>query len=248
MEIVQSCKYVHPDLGVVKVKVCANSRSIRARWVGPEVHITIPRHCPTTDYDRFINDFSQRIKEIKPKSRFYAGQIIDGNYADFEIRLSDNAAKDLSLDVITDNPLRGKQANYIINIRRGVLDTFGFDSPTLESAINKAILRCAIQATGKYILPRARKLAAEVKREPLGWDVRDSRTRLGCCSSNGIITLSPRLIFLPLHLADSVIYHELAHLSEMNHSAAFHAICNAYSNGHEEEYRAAIKEFKFPVF
>ena len=77
--------------------------------------------------------------------------------------------------------------------------------------------------------------------------MKHSRTRLGCCSSKGVITLSPRLIFLPLELADAVIYHELAHLSEMNHSEAFHRICNAYCGGREAQYRAAIRAFAFPI-
>lgn len=34
----------------------------------------------------------------------------------------------------------------------------------------------------------------------------------------------------------------------MNHSAAFHMICDSYCGGREDEYRAAVKAFDFPVF
>ena len=105
----------------------------------------------------------------------------------------------------------------------------------------------ARHATSALIVPRARELAASVERMPLGWDVKEARTRLGCCSSRGIITLSPRLIFLPQELADFVIYHELAHLSEMNHSEAFHEICNRYCGGREAELSRRVRVFKFPV-
>ncbi len=107
---------------------------------------------------------------------------------------------------------------------------------------------CAAKACADFLIPHARELASHIERFPLGWDIKDSRTRLGCCSSRGIITLSPRLIFLPTHLADYIIYHELAHLSEMNHSAAFHEVCDSYCDGKEEQYRAEVKAFKFPVF
>lgn len=48
-----------------------------------------------------------------------------------------------------------------------------------------------------------------------------ARTRWGSCSHHGGIRLNWRLIHLPLHLIDYVVAHEMAHLIEMNHSAAF---------------------------
>ncbi len=248
MMIVQSCKYKHPEIGTINVRVNANAQSIRARWIGPEVHITIPRNCPSDQYDRFIDEFGRKIKDLKPSSRYYAGQLIDGNFADFEIVVADDCDKDISCRRESVNPRRGKKCNYTVLVRRGILDAFSFSSPTLENHINRMLLRCAMQATADYLLPRARELAAEVGRAPLGWDVKDSKTRLGCCSSGGIITISPRLIFLPQHLSDSGLYHELAHLSEMNHSAAFHELCNSYCKGREGEWRRELKAFKFPVF
>ena len=251
MQIVKSCTYTHPGIGPIHVRVNANARSIRARWVGPEVHITIPQGLPVDSYDRFIDDFGARIISAKPRSRFYPGQIIDGNYVDFEIRLSATAAVPGTYlsELNGDDAVRGKHRNYIINIATshdGLCPDFS--SPRIETALNKLLIATATKATADYIVPRARKLAAQIDRYPLGWDIKDSRTRLGCCSSNGIITLSPRLIFLPLDLADYIIYHELAHLSEMNHSASVHQLCDAYCNGREAEYQSRVRAFKFPVF
>jgi len=49
----------------------------------------------------------------------------------------------------------------------------------------------------------------------------DARTRWGSCNTRGVIHLNWRLIQMPLHLVDYVVTHELSHLIEMNHSAAF---------------------------
>lgn len=249
MQIVRSCRYTHPDIGPITVRVNANSRHVRARWVGPEVLITIPRNYPAENYEQFLRDFADKIMSHKPQARFYDGQIIDGNYADFEIRVSDSRITHGSyLKRIDTNPLRGKERNYIINIGPGVLDRMALTDPRAQNIINKLLIHCAISATGDFLVPRARRMAAAIERSPLGWNVKDSRTRLGSCSSNGIITLSPRLIFLPFDLADYIIFHELAHLSEMNHSAAFHQVCDTYCNGLESELRARVKAFDFPVF
>lgn len=58
------------------------------------------------------------------------------------------------------------------------------------------------------VKPRAVKLSA-------------ARSQWGSCSVAGVVRLNWQLIKLPLGLIDYVVVHELAHLREMNHSAAF---------------------------
>ena len=54
--------------------------------------------------------------------------------------------------------------------------------------------------------------------------VRDTRSRWGSCSSSGALMYSWRLIMAPDAVSDYVAAHEVAHLVEMNHSAAFWAV------------------------
>jgi len=48
-----------------------------------------------------------------------------------------------------------------------------------------------------------------------------AKTQWGLCTEHGTVTLNLQLIKLPLRLIDYVVVHELSHMREMNHSAAF---------------------------
>ncbi len=48
-----------------------------------------------------------------------------------------------------------------------------------------------------------------------------ARTQWGSCTVRGTVLLNWQLIKMPLYLINYVVVHELAHLVEMNHSAAF---------------------------
>ena len=51
--------------------------------------------------------------------------------------------------------------------------------------------------------------------------VRNQRSRWGSCSAGGTISLNWRLVQTPDFVRDYIIYHELMHLKEMNHSNRF---------------------------
>ncbi|MDP1679279.1 MAG: SprT family zinc-dependent metalloprotease [Candidatus Nitrotoga sp.] len=65
-----------------------------------------------------------------------------------------------------------------------------------------------------------------------------ARTQWGSCTTRGDVRLNWQLIKMPLHLIDYVVVHELAHLIEMNHSAAFWQVveiaCSDYAKRRRE--------------
>lgn len=68
---------------------------------------------------------------------------------------------------------------------------------------------------------RTWELAAETGVDVKQVTVRNQRSRWGSCSASGTISLNWRLIQTPDTVRDYIIYHELMHLREMNHSARF---------------------------
>lgn len=89
-------------------------------------------------------------------------------------------------------------------------------------------LRPALEAhfarRAKIELPaRTWELAAVTGVDVKQVTVRNQRSRWGSCSAGGTISLNWRLVQTPDSVRDYIIYHELMHLREMNHSDRFWA-------------------------
>jgi hypothetical protein len=79
--------------------------------------------------------------------------------------------------------------------------------------------------------PRARRLAAQIGRDVVRVNVRDTKSRWGSCSGQGSLSFSWRLIFAPEPVLDYVVAHEVAHLAEMNHGPRFWALVESLTPG-----------------
>lgn len=71
--------------------------------------------------------------------------------------------------------------------------------------------------------------------------LRDTRSRWGSCAHDGALMFSWRLIMAPPQVLDYVAAHEVAHLVEMNHSAAFWAVVGRLYPGWQRQ-RAWLHE------
>ena len=74
----------------------------------------------------------------------------------------------------------------------------------------------------------------------------NAATRWGSASADGSIRLNWRLIHFRLPVIDYVVAHELAHLREMNHSAAFWDVVRSVVPDYER-MRTTLKDVPVPV-
>lgn len=72
--------------------------------------------------------------------------------------------------------------------------------------------------------------------------VRDQRSRWGSCSERGALSFNWRLVLLPVELHDYIIWHELAHLTHLNHSARYWRLLGSYDPDYEA-HDAGITEW-----
>lgn len=237
--------YSHPDFGEVVVHTRANSRTLRAFWRDSSLVVSIPSRCSTPDLTHFLESARDRLLQARV-TRFSMNQIIDAGECDISIVPgAPSQSEPLRISLNRRNPRRTKRLNFSVSLKPDMAARIA--DTAVQKALNRAVKSCAVAAAREFIIPLAAKCAAEVGRYPGMWTVKDSVRALGRCNTQGVIQLSPRLVFLPAELRRFVIFHELAHLSEMNHSDAFHELCDRYVGGRERELDRRLKAFRFPI-
>jgi predicted metal-dependent hydrolase len=77
------------------------------------------------------------------------------------------------------------------------------------------------QQARKVIIPRVQHYARISGATYRSISIQTAETRWGSCSSEKSLNFNWKLVMAPLEVIDYVVCHELAHLTELNHSAAF---------------------------
>ena len=127
-------------------------------------------------------------------------------------------ASGLELGAASLRPYAGESARPQVCLAADV-----FRVPALEGDL-RPTLEAHFLRRGKVELPaRTWELSAVTRVDVKQVTVRNQRSRWGSCSAGGTISLNWRLVQTPEFVRDYIIYHELMHLREMNHSARFWA-------------------------
>ncbi|PJC36843.1 hypothetical protein CO046_03585 [Candidatus Peregrinibacteria bacterium CG_4_9_14_0_2_um_filter_53_11] len=71
--------------------------------------------------------------------------------------------------------------------------------------------------------------------------IKNTSSRWGSCSAKGNLNFNYRIAFLPRHLAEYIVVHELCHLKELNHSKRFWE-CVAETIPHYDLCRAELRK------
>ena len=70
------------------------------------------------------------------------------------------------------------------------------------------------------------------------------KSKWGSCDSECHIKFNWKMIMLAPQLIDFIIYHELSHLKELNHSKQFYAVLSNFLPNHRK-YRNLLKSYSF---
>jgi hypothetical protein len=113
-----------------------------------------------------------------------------------------------------------------------------------DQAVERALRQRARGVFEEVCAYYARRLGKPIARLRVG----DAGTRWGSCTSQGVITLSWRLILAPPDVADYVCAHEVAHLEHPNHSAAFWACTRQLMEADPAPHRAWLRNHGHTLF
>jgi len=194
---------------------CLIKRSTRSKRINLKVSepqkviLTIPRWSSVAGGKKFlaqqkdwVREKSLQLPKPKPLSEYFReGQSI----------WLDEAARKVKWSVEEDRKRTTKkiEPEYI---------SFSFP-PVID--LEAEVLKECIRLAQIYLPLRLSLCEQQVKKRPLKCRVGNQRSRWGSCSVKGTVSLNWRILLLPFHLGEYIIYHELAHLEHMNHSSRF---------------------------
>lgn len=200
----------------ITIKRIKTARHIRLRvFEDGRVILTAPLRAPQQLVDNFLAEHQEWLKE----------------------KIAVSATKQQTLTTQRDRLfLRGTEYDFRLAVsatkRPGVAiisPQLVVTAPTEDHEVVRLILeKWYRQQANKRFTARVPLLADLVGRDVTRVTIRDQRTRWGSCSSRNTISLNWRLIMAPDHVSDYVIYHELAHLTHMNHSTKFWQLVSEY--------------------
>jgi len=76
-----------------------------------------------------------------------------------------------------------------------------------------------------HIEPLAHRHASAIGGRIKAIRYKDTRSRWGSCTADGVLSFSWRIAMAPPAIIDYLVAHEVAHLAEMNHGPKFWKLC-----------------------
>lgn len=190
---------------------------------GQQVPVTITRHRLARRYVVRVSPDGEGLRLTVPR-----GASLAGGFA-FAARQSAWISRELDRQRERHAPwsdgsrtwFRGEQVSIAV-----LGETARFGGEVVRLRAPDADVRTAIEARLRGLatdeLPqRCRALARQAGVRVADVSIRNQRSRWGACSSKHVITLNWRLVQMPESVADYVIFHELMHVRQPNHSRRF---------------------------
>lgn len=204
-----------------KLRISSKARYMRMQISGGGLEVIIPRGYELSDAERFI---SSKISWIKKHLGAIHPPIEKYLFLGSEIKIKQQ------FELFT--------KNHKVVFNDGELKII---SPSGSKITVKRIYSAWLRSQAKeYIASRAYKLARENNFVVNKISIRGQKTRWGSCSSKHNLSFNFKLMQFRHDVIDYVIFHELCHIIEMNHSKAFWSLLRKFC----PNYKSLKKELK----
>jgi predicted metal-dependent hydrolase len=193
------------------------------------VEVRAPLKMPKRDIDRFVASKEKWITERLAQSRLYAEQreVFSLNYGDT-----------VTLRGV-EYPLTAKDGK-----RAGFDGAYFYLPPDLmPEQIKYTVVQIYRRLAKSHLVERIDYYAGLMKASPTAVKINGAKTRWGSCSAKKSINFSWRLVMSDDAEIDYVVVHELAHITEMNHSTRFWAIVAGVLPDYKERQKR-LKRYK----
>ena len=193
------------------------------------IEVRAPLKMPKSDIDKFVASKEKWITDRLVKSQKQSEQ-----RESFELNYGDTVL------------YRGKNYPIIVKPgnRVGFDDTAFFMPPNLPAEqIKSACVQVYRMLAKRVLTEKTLDFAKRMAVAPTAVKINGATTRWGSCSARKSINYSWRLIMADDDVIDYVVVHELAHLTEMNHSARFWVIVGSVLSDYRERQKR-LKELQ----
>lgn len=191
----------------------SNRKSVAIYVRDSGVEVRAPLRMPQRDIDRFVASKEKWIDGCLAKAaeRLERRESFTLNYGDMILYRG------------KERPITARNGDRI-----GYSDDTFYMPPGLQPGeIKAACVKIYRMLAKRDLTIRTVFLAQEMDVEPAAIKINGAKTRWGSCSSRKSINYSWYLIMADNELIDYVIVHELAHMTDMSHSARFWNIVEA---------------------
>ena len=233
------CYFIDKEFGKVVVTLRRGMKNVRCRWRGNRLYMSAP-YGMEKQLEGLVDADRDKIRALNhQKITFHDGQVIPC----FHTTLTISTDAKLTTNCVAHgiDPADG------VSLYMRVPADLDLESDAATRALSKVISLLFGRIAHRYLIPYAQSEAARLGLKPRGFEIGKGTVKLGHCTRGGVIQLSRHLMLLPEPLVQYVVCHELAHLTHMDHSPAFHALLDSYLDGRSAELDRQIPHFPWPI-
>jgi predicted metal-dependent hydrolase len=232
----------------IQRRVKANARRLKLRIEHHQIYLTIPPHSSEQSIQAFLRQSYDWLNTTWARA-----------YASTAHTQTPQQGEILHLPLLNQHWQIQLESALSTLIAKPLLKPAVHDSVGQNLLVNHSIIcvnaeQAAMQLKGwvreqaaQYLPKRLAQLAQYGGFSYRRCQVRHAKTRWGSCSSQALISLNAGLILLPVPVLDYVLWHELCHTRQLNHSAKFWQEVAQFDADYLN-HRQQLKAIKLPAW